>query len=508
MSVLREIFVHLSATADDSQLKTLAGTLNKVLTGVTALGAALGFAKFVEFTNETAAAADELGDMSDRLNISTDALQAWGFAAKLNGSSAEEFNGSIGHLVRSLSEAGSGSDEALKTFKKLGVSVKDSGGQLRSVDSLLPEIADGLKGIANPTERSALALKVFGRGALPLVPLLSKGSEAIAEYAEEFKKLGGGFSETAIKQASDYEDQIDRLNVTLVALKSKALNLLLPVFQRVAEAMTRMGEIFAYITEKTLLLESVLTIIGSRITWLALQWAIANRAILLSTLKTWGIIALKFTAVAAGVLVLVAAVEDVLVLFSGGKSVIGEFIDSIFGIGAAEEAVISIKQGWDELVYSIQNAIHASKEFLGIDAGTAPKSPDQVREERRNAAVASGDVNAFAREHASGRTREQSVEDFKASRAHYLKDHPEAATEKDVSAGLSKKVGADGASATSAVSAQKARAANVNNTSSVVVNLPPGTDKDQAERLRKIIQEEHEKQNRRAVAGLAEESDA
>lgn len=504
MSVLREIIAHFGVTADATALERLDSTIGKVKQGLGTLGVALGLSQMVNFTNETAAAADDLGDLSERLNISTESLQAWGFAAQQNGSSAEEFAGSIGHLVRSVSEAGGGSKEALASFKKLGVQVKDSAGKLRSVDSLLPDVADGLKNIANPTERSALALKIFGRGALPLVPLLSKGSAAIAEYAEEFKALGGGFSDEAVKQASDYEDQVARLNVTLVSLKSKALNVLLPVFQRVSELMTKLGQSFAWVAEKTELLEAAMIVIGTRAAWLAVEWVTANKAILLSTLKTWGLVALKFAVVAAGMAVIIAAVEDVLVLFSGGKSVIGEFIDSIFGIGAAEEAVISIKQGWDELVFSIQNAIHATKEFLGLDVGAAPKDPEQVREERRNAAIASGDVNAFAREHSAGRTREQSVEDFKASRAKYLEKNPDAATEKDVTAGLAAKVGKGEAAATT-VKASRKGAAGVVNHSNVTVNVPPGTPTEQVEHIRKVIQEEHEKQNRRSAAGLGEE---
>jgi hypothetical protein len=504
MSILREIVAHFTATADDSQLAKLDSTIGKVKQGLVALGGALGIAKLVQFTNETAAAADDLGDMSDRLGISTQALQAWGFAAKLNGSSAEEFQGSISHLVRSLSEAGSGSKEALSSFRKLGVQVKDSGGHLRSVDELLPEIADGLKGIANPTERSALALKVFGRGALPLVPLLSKGSEAIAEYAEEFKSLGGGFSDEAVKQASEYADQQDRLNVVWTTLKSKALNVLLPAFQLVAEAATRMGAAFTWLSSKTYLLEATLAVLGVAVVAFAATWIAANAAAIAATLVAWAPVIAMWAAVAIGIGVIIAAVEDVLVLFSGGKSVIGEFIDSIFGIGAAEEAVISIKQGWDALVYSIQSAIHASKEFLGLDAGEAPEDPDQVREKRRNAAVASGDVNAFAREHSAGRTREQAVEDFKASRQHYLQQNPNAATEKDVGAGLAARVGATEAKT---VKAPKKSGATVTNSSVVHVNVPPGTSQEQVEHIRKVIRDEQDKQNRRGVAGLAEEGD-
>ena len=59
--------------------------------------------------------------------------------------------------------------------------------------------------------------------------------------------------------------------------------------------------------------------------------------------------------VAAGVAALLLVVDDLLTLFDGGRSVIGLFIDEIFGLGAADEFVANhragvewMAQAWDE----------------------------------------------------------------------------------------------------------------------------------------------------------------
>jgi hypothetical protein len=70
MSVLRSIIAHFAVTADSSALDKLDTQLGKVKAGLGALAGALALNETVRWVNDVAAAVDDLGDTSDRLDIS------------------------------------------------------------------------------------------------------------------------------------------------------------------------------------------------------------------------------------------------------------------------------------------------------------------------------------------------------------------------------------------------------------------------------------------------------
>lgn len=47
--------------------------------------------------------------------------------------------------------------------------------------------------------------------------------------------------------------------------------------------------------------------------------------------------------------------------------------------------------------------------------------------------------------------------------------------------------------------------ATVNSSNQVVINLPPGSDREQVERICKVVRDEQDKQSRRLMAGFARE---
>lgn len=499
MSVLREIIAHFAVTADGKALDNLDSQIGKVKAGLVGLATALGARKIFNFVQDTAAAADDLGDMAERLNIGAGALQEWGYAAKLSGASAEDFQGSIGRLVRSVAEAGGGSAEMSAAFRKLGVDVQDGSGKLRSVEDLLPSIADGIAGVENDTERASLAFQVFGRGAQPLIPLLSRGAAGVEELRKEFRELGGGFSDEAVEQASEYADTLDRLEVVQRSLKSTILGAVLPAFQLFADVLQRVGQGVRWVTENTKLIEAALTVAGGAVAVFAAQWIRANAAMLAASIRTWVPIVARFALAGAAVLGIVLIVESLITLFSGGKSVIGDFIDSIFGLGTAEEVVISLRQSFDELFYAAQRAAAA----VGL-ADEPEMTPQEQQQRRRDAAVQSGDLNGFMKDRLPGMSRERAREDFLAARGALVRERPELATDVDVNSGLAKKAGVEAprVSAQSAVSAPRARVQAQVDAPKIDIHLPPGAPAQQVDDTRRVVKEELDKHHRRTLAAF------
>lgn len=75
-------------------------------------------------------------------------------------------------------------------LEQLGINAKDASGHIRPMADLLPELADKFSKMPNGAEKSALALKLFGKGGLQLLPFLNRGKEGIAKLREESDKFG------------------------------------------------------------------------------------------------------------------------------------------------------------------------------------------------------------------------------------------------------------------------------------------------------------------------------
>jgi hypothetical protein len=94
---------------------------------------------------------------------------------------------------------------------------------------------------------------------------------------------------------------------------------------------------------------------------LAVVWAVLNWEILLVVL-------------AIGLLILV--VDDVYTAFMGGKSVVGDFIDSLLGVGATKEIVESVKlvsrELWEELKLVASAAKGVIDAFVGVNDQSTP----------------------------------------------------------------------------------------------------------------------------------------
>ncbi len=77
-----------------------------------------------------------------------------------------------------------------KAFQELGIQGRDAKGNLRPMTELLPEISDKFKKMPNGPAKTALAMKLFGKAGVALIPMLSKGSSGMKELAKESDDLG------------------------------------------------------------------------------------------------------------------------------------------------------------------------------------------------------------------------------------------------------------------------------------------------------------------------------
>ncbi|MEN6385517.1 MAG: hypothetical protein ABFD79_10000, partial [Phycisphaerales bacterium] len=94
-------------------------------------------------------------------------------------------------------------------FAMLGLSAN-------SFKGLKPEeqfrlLADRLSQIQDPSQRAAIAMKVFGKSGTSLLPMLEKGAAGLDELMEEAKQLGLVLSSEDAASAEELNDALNRM---------------------------------------------------------------------------------------------------------------------------------------------------------------------------------------------------------------------------------------------------------------------------------------------------------
>lgn len=183
-------------------------------------------------TQKTLEYAGRINDLSERLGISTDALQEFDYAARQNGASLEEMTGAMQRLAVSRQEAldNPRSDPA-RAFAALGISVQ----QLKNarLEDLFRGVSRAVKDAANPQQVLSEAIAVMGRGAPGVFAAMRSG---LSESADEAHRLGLIMQNEVIRALDDVGD---RLAATQQRLTTSFASTLLTILNGIQEVIDR-----------------------------------------------------------------------------------------------------------------------------------------------------------------------------------------------------------------------------------------------------------------------------
>ena len=193
--------------------QAVGGVLSRVAQIGTVFAGALAVAGGTLFAlaKETADYSGELNDLSNALGVSTDALQAWRFAANQTGASNEDLTTGLQSLSKNLGLAASGQGKAKDILAGWHIQLKNADGSARKLEDVLPVLADRFQKMKDPQLRSAAAIKLFGGAGAKLLPMLIDGSKGLADMTAEADKLGLILNGEAIAAGDDFGDSLDKL---------------------------------------------------------------------------------------------------------------------------------------------------------------------------------------------------------------------------------------------------------------------------------------------------------
>jgi hypothetical protein len=134
---------------------------------------------------------------------------------------ALQANPSDSAISDELDELGLTGKGASEAFRKLGISIKNQDGTLRSSSDVMLDVANKFKGMKDGTEKTALAMKLFGKAGAELIPMLNMGGTAIEKMSV---KMTAAFAE----DMNRYADQLTTLGGKVGGLGADIAIMLLP----------------------------------------------------------------------------------------------------------------------------------------------------------------------------------------------------------------------------------------------------------------------------------------
>lgn len=196
-------------------------------------GAALGL-----FVNGYADATGAIGDTAERTGISRERFQELGFAAKLTGSSSEVLAGALQKMNINVGAAAKGSKELTDMFSGLGIKLKNTDGSLKSTDEQFAMFVDRISKIKNPSLQAQAAVKIFGKSATELLPLIRGGSAGLQEMSDEARRLGIVLSDGAVRDGEAFGDVLDTLKAAIGGVGNTIGTALVPELSKMATWLT------------------------------------------------------------------------------------------------------------------------------------------------------------------------------------------------------------------------------------------------------------------------------
>ena len=151
--------------------------------GVPVLGALAAVFAFVAGAAKGMYSAMEAGgalsDLEDQTGVAIDTLMQLQLAFEQCGMSASDVQPVLSKLQKQITEAATGSAEAIDKFSRMGIAISDIQGL--SADEQLAKVGDAISKIENPAQRAAMAIEIFGRSGAKMLSVFASGGLADAQ---------------------------------------------------------------------------------------------------------------------------------------------------------------------------------------------------------------------------------------------------------------------------------------------------------------------------------------
>lgn len=217
-----------------SSVGSMVKSAAKVGTAIVA-GTSAAVGGLMALANKTADTADTFDKSSLRTGLEVEELQRLNYAAGQSGVELSSLEKSAKKLNDRLGEVSEGNSKTAEMFDKLGISVKDSEGNMRSTTDIYNETLAKLADMGDTAEATAIGTDLFGKAFTDLKPLLAEGSAGIDELKTRADELGIVMSEDAVNAGVVFGDTLSDIKQSLGGVFNSIMSALIPVIQQVLD---------------------------------------------------------------------------------------------------------------------------------------------------------------------------------------------------------------------------------------------------------------------------------
>ena len=209
-----------------------------VAVGAAMTAAVVGAAKALNsFFGSMIDKGDALDKMSQRIGISVEGIGKLSQMAQLCGSSMETFEGAIKKMQVGLEKAAQGSAEQQQAFQRLGLSITDL--KAMSPEDQFLTVSKAMGGLTDQSERTAMAVQLFGKSGTELMPFFNQGEEGISSMESKIEELGGVMSDEGAKAMAELKDAMTLLSNGIAGTAQNIMASLAPAMTKAIEFLTK-----------------------------------------------------------------------------------------------------------------------------------------------------------------------------------------------------------------------------------------------------------------------------
>ncbi len=203
----------LDGTGFQQGLRTAGTKFSQFTAGLKGqLAGAFSAAAVTVMVKQMVNAASEIADMSKKVRLSTADFQAFQYALKQSGAEAVDLQSAIKFMARAREAALDGDPSKIAAFSDLGIN--EATLQAGDFAEMLKVVGDTIKGNDFGASEGPLLEKIFGKGAMEMIPVFQSG---LRELADEAKRLNLIMGDDTVAKLDAVGDKIDQVSMRFKA---------------------------------------------------------------------------------------------------------------------------------------------------------------------------------------------------------------------------------------------------------------------------------------------------
>jgi hypothetical protein len=214
-----------SVKARFADMKSDASQLSGVFAGI---AAGLTTGAFAVAVKNVSNYGEALAKSSEKTGLAVESYAKLQYAAHL----ADVGNEALAKGLKAL--AGNVYDND-KAFSALGISTRNSSGQIRSMEDIIGDVAEIFSGMEDGAGKSALAVRLLGKAGADLIPLLNRGRQGIREAGDEAQRFGLVMGPEIARRMQEFNDNLKRMDAAAQGAKIAIGSDLIPEINKLLE---------------------------------------------------------------------------------------------------------------------------------------------------------------------------------------------------------------------------------------------------------------------------------